>query len=107
MLIPNKHIIKTQKKENIITKLHKEKKELKYTLAEYEKKVDNLEDLVNSLKEENKKFQTINGEILTKNDILLKELEETENDYESALEKIETFMKENGETQLKTTNLLS
>ena len=73
--------------------MHKEKKELKYTLAEYEEKVDDLEDLVDSLKEENKKFQGINGVIITRNDVLFKDLEETEKDYESARERIDTFMK--------------
>ena len=58
-----KHANETQRKENIITKLHKEKKELKYTLAEYEEKVDDLEDLVDSLKEENKKFKRINQKL--------------------------------------------
>ena len=73
--------------------MHKEKKELKYTLAEYEEKLDDLEDLVDSLKEENKKFQGINGVIITRNDVLFKDLEETEKDYESARERIDTFMK--------------
>ena len=66
---------------------------MKYTLAEYEEKVDDLEDLVDSLKEENKKFQGINGVIITRNDVLFKDLEETEKDYESARERIDTFMK--------------
>ena len=69
-----KHANETQRKENIITKLHKEKKELKYTLAEYEEKVDDLEDLVDSLKEENIKFKRIDQKIVTKNDVLFKRI---------------------------------
>jgi len=95
-----KHAKETQRKEKIITKLHKEKKELKYTLLEYEEKVDDLEDLVDSLREENKKFQKINEVIVTKNDVIFKELEEAEKTNDSAKERIDTFMKENGKIQL-------
>ena len=80
--------------------MHKEKKELKYTLLEYEEKVDDLEDLVDSLREENKKFQKINEEIVTKNDVLFKKLEEAEKTNDSAKGRIDTFMKENGKIQL-------
>jgi len=85
-----------QRKENVITRLHKEKNELKQVLYGFEEAKEDMDILMSDMKEKNLKLEKLNEEVIKENDGFLKENERMHLIIENLKSENKKFRKENG-----------
>merc|ERR1719354_230005 len=93
--LKEKYAKENERKECIITRLHKEKKDLETTLTGCEETIERLEKDVKGLKDEKKLLERTKNKVVLKNNFLLEKCEESEKTIERVKTEVEVLLREN------------